>query len=263
MGKIYLDRHEFHNEMAKCKKNGELSKKAIEMLQKFCTEASRDFYFEYPEDQEDAIMQAMHDCLKYWKNFKESNVVQLKFRRNFHIGDRIKIWISNHNNEVMEYVPCEVSNVIFREFAIDLSNGKKDSFAINRSLSNLSSVLGTRDGLILDMFIDKVKSKITLMDKFNGDTHSVNSYVEIIDYDPTNPLIEIDKKQQKQAEKINQNAKNRCYFTPPPNGFSYFTSIIRNGCLKSINKVNPKPLRNGNKLSLSMVNSENNGLYNF
>ena len=53
------------------------------------------------------------------------------------------------------------------------------------------------------------------------------------------------------------------WFKKPPNAFSYFTSITRRGILKSINKVNPPILRNGNKISMDQINLENNGMYNF
>ncbi len=97
------------------------------------------------------------------------------------------------------------------------------------------------------------------MDKYNGDKQSLSSYVDVV-FSGEQPIIP-DKKQSKLQEKMK--ATNRYFFQPPPNGFSYFTSIIRNGCLKSINKINPKQLRNGNKLSLHTVNSGENGFYNY
>lgn len=299
MGKHYLDRNEFHKEMSKCKRNGELSKTALDMLQIFCAEVSRDFFFADAEDQKDAIATSLHDCIKYWKGFKESNLVQLQFNNNFSVGDEIVIFINNVGE--FKYTVSENSDILNREFQIspiqikspiqehfykhvktdiDLEKWiKTEKFgknpteleklslkfkknritSINRELENFATVIRNRDGLYLEVFIDKVKRKMTIMDKHNGSVKSLQSYIII--NTKNEDIITPNRTQKKLQQKHNNNF---FYFEEPPNAFSYYTSLIRNGIIKSIDKLSPKALRNGMKLSMShTIDEDGNGIFKF
>jgi hypothetical protein len=303
--KHYIDRDVYHDELAKCKKADELSRISLDLFKLHSEECSRDFYFQYEADRDDAVASAMHDLFKYWKNFKESNVVQVKLNRNFVDGESISVNI--HGKGVVtyiakseipeEYARSKDDDFCFEDFLYEPPTAQEDinrmerikrgefeiGSTINISLANLSSLIKSRDNKILAIYVDKIKNKITLMDKHNGDDLSAKSSVECSDsvvemakvkivkgkdiryvYIPLKdvdtstehevlhvPLVDVDKK-----------GTHMFKFKEPPNAFSYFTSIIRNGILKSINKINPKQLRGGKKISIDSINNDNNGMYN-
>jgi len=236
--KHYLDRNEFHAELTICKRTGELSKKAIEMFTILATETSRRYFFKYEDDRQDAIQMAIIDCYKYWKNFKESNVVQLNIIRNF------------YDNEM---VILDVKNYKVYSFTAKTSPSEPDEFKIentpNKTLSRLSDLV---DKNIIGVYQDKVKCKITFMDILNGDDLSIKSSLKLKLVD--NSPITTNKKTQ-------AGLQNQYDFDKPPNGFSYFTSVVNNAFIKSINKINPKQLRNGTVVSLS-INQGSNGFFN-
>jgi hypothetical protein len=281
----YLDRHEFHAELTVCKKKNDLSGKALEMFKLLAREVSRTYYFENDADRKDAQASAMQDLWKYWRGFKECNVVQLEVQRNLVIDDSLTIHIHNCNKP-LTYIVAAKQNLNSRQFEI----GKN----INGSLANMITAVKFRDLPKVEIFVDKIKNKITLMDKHNGDDLSVKSFVSF-ESGGKEPYIRpnIKKKDKKTKEykewkELSQTkfkelkkqmsetginltyddkgdyysiATNRMYFSAPPNAFSYFTTVTRNGILKSIGKLHPKGFK-GNKLSLDNVNRENNGMYN-
>lgn len=235
--KAYLDRHEFHAELAKCKRAKALSRAAIDMFKILCTEVSKKYYFKYEADRDDAIASAMYDCYKYWENFKESNVVQLKIMRNF---------VDN------ETIILDIANVGKFIYIAKSATTKKGEFLIsetpNKTIGNL---IASVDKAIMGVFHDKVKCKITFMDHVNGGDLSTKSKLFIKPSPTDEPLTSTKTK-----------TPNAFEFDEPPNGFSYFTSVVDKGILKSINKINPKNLRNGMMVSLSNINSSSNGLFN-
>ena len=286
MAKHYLDRDEFHNELAVCKKAGELSKRGIKMFQLLAENVARDYYFPSEMDKEDAEARAVHDCWKYWRNFKESNVVQLKFNRQPLIGESIVvvIHVTGGRNITLKYKPYHKQIPKQRYFMIDKT--------LNYTLQNMMSIVNEQDNKLLEMFLDKVKRKITLMDKHNSDDLSIKSSVTVnqelakLEITPKDKmlwktLLKTDKVVAELIEKQGLDALtlpvpiellltdedkktgNEHSFKKPPNAFSYFTSMVRNAVLKSINEVNPKEWRNGGKISIDGINSENNGMYNF
>ena len=235
--KDYLDRHEFHAELAACKHKNELSRKAIDMFTILSTEVSKKYYFKYEADRDDAIASAVYDCYKYWRNFKESNVVQLKILRNFFDRESLALEIENHGTFV--YV-AKTEKQIIHEFKIDETP--------NKTIDNL---IGTIDKGTIGVYHDKVKCKITFMDFRNGAELTIKSKLILltpVSYCKKTPLTNTKTKTENVYE-----------FNEPPNGFSYFTSVVDKGILKSINKLNPKNLRNGVMVSLSHINNTNNG----
>lgn len=267
--KPYLDRHTFHGELTICKKQDDLTNKALSMFQLLSKETSGDFYFECNDDKKDAIAVAMHDLFKYWRNFKESNIVQLKVNRNFQPTEAVEVFI--HGHKKLRYVAGRSYKPERRMFLI----GK----TINHTLKSLMDVIKEVDDKLLAIFIDKIKNKITLMDKFNGDDLSIKSYVVVkqkcIEMEVVSKLkaskteyIPADAKTVKSEKKmiwlVDLDKKSGAIykFKEPPNAFSYFTSIVRNGILKSINKINPKHFRNGKKISIDSINQQNNGMFN-
>jgi hypothetical protein len=259
----YLDRDVFHQEMTKCKRNNDLSPAAIEMLYTLSNEVSRKYYFEHAEDYEDAACNAVFDCYKYWRGFKENYVIQLKILRNFNPGEQLQICVDG----------CQP-----RVFEAGSENNKNSSgnimFAIgdniNKTLANLKDMCGDSD---VAVFLDRVKSKVTFMDNRNidpGDTYSStitfipNLKGETLLMDAAGKfLLDIVgsgstaiKTKRKGIDFLPiSDAKfhtpNFYKFKKPPNSFSYFTSVVNNGILKFIDQRNPKALRNGNLLPLS------------
>lgn len=272
--KHYLDRDEFHDELTICKKVGKLTDRALAMFQLLATEVSRDFYFEDNEDKKDAVAVAVHDLFKYWGNFKESNVVQFKINRNFTNNEEIIVDIFGHGK-----IAYKANN------GFDIKKGKfQIGTTINNSLKSLVEVVVGRDDKVIAIYVDKIKNKVTLMDKFNSDDLSVKSSVVIrtepievaavkklkgnafrqFDYIPVEEVAEGVEYELKKIHLVEPN-KNKDFlfkFKSPPNAFSYFTSIARHGILKSINKINPKQFRNGGKISIDQINRENNGMFN-
>lgn len=256
----YLNRYKYHDELTICKKQNDLTKRALEMFQVHATETSRNFYFNCEEDRKDAIAVAMHDLFKYWRNFKESNIVQLKINRNFEPMESITIHIYGYGE--VRYVANGKQNSKKRTFLI--------GDTINNSLKNLTDLITEIDSNILAIYVDKIKNKITLMDKFNGDDLSVKSFViaeskkieaeiKVVSNDPK------DKGKKKMENVYLVDPVKDIFkfkFKEPPNAFSYFTTIVRNGILKSINKLNPKQFRDGKKISLDGINTDNNGMFN-
>jgi len=272
--RIYLDRDEFHQEMTNCKRNDALSKLAIEMLSTLCKEVSRKYYFEFEEDYEDAAAYAMYDVLKYWRGFKENPVVQLEIVRNFIHGEYFNIHIDAFNtikvvaiqNGILDEIPKE-DGVLF--FSIGET--------ANKSLTNMATVLRTDH---LGIYLDRVKCKITFMDNYNKspDYDSYNSFLqfspllagETFAYGENGKniieTIDVDGKKTKIKKKIMDLVPISCSkfhmkpniytFKKPPNSFSYFSSMSTNGCLKFIDKRNPKLLRNGNLLTMSNSGSD-------
>ncbi len=235
--KAYLDRHEFHAELTKCKRAKTLSRAAIDMFKILCTEVSKKYYFKYEADRDDAIASAIYDCYKYWENFKESNVVQLKIMRNF---------VDN------ETIILDIANVGKFTYIAKSASVRKGEFQIsdtpNKTITNLIAAV---DKAIMGVYHDKVKCKITFMDHMNGFDLTIKSRL-MVKPSPTNePLISTKVKNQVEFS-----------FDEPPNGFSYFTSVVDKGILKSINRINPKHLRNGMVVSLSQANTSSNGLFN-
>lgn len=303
--KPYLDRHSFHEELTICKKQDELTSRALTMFQTLAKEVSKGFYFENDEDRKDAVSVAVHDLFKYWRNFKESNVVQLKINRNFVPTENIEVHI--HGYGKLKYVASRKNDPEKRMFLI--------GDTINNSLKNLTDVIEEVDGSRLVIYTDKIKNKITLMDKFNSEKEErlreqkgvlKETMIEIkkekskedigknANKEITRKIIEglEDKKKEilNEIEELSvksyviikskkvkgdkdkkeiyfikpneeQSSKFEFEFKEPPNAFSYFTSIARNGILKSINKINPKHFRNGNLISIDQINKNNNGMY--
>ena len=261
--KPYLDRIEFHQELTVCKKRLKdssisrekvLTERALKMFMLLAREVSRDFYFDDDEDRKDAIAVATHDLFKYWQNFKESNVVQLRINRNFIVLDQIVIDIYGHSQ--LTYTAGFDQNCDTRTFKV----GKN----INESLKHLKWIIDEKDSEAIAIFVDKIKNKITLQDKYNADNLSVKSSVSIIS--PEYPVSDfVGKTDQIQSiDKVYLVDKNKSgnfvfFFTAPPNAFSYFTSISRRGILKSLSKTNPKQFRNGNKVSMDQINRQNGG----
>ncbi len=308
MSKTYLDRIEFHDELTICKKQDALTDRALTMFQTLAKETSRVFYFNCDEDRKDAIAVAMHDLFKYWRNFKESNVVQLKINRNFQPVESIIIYIHGHGR--LRYIASRQQKPEKRMFLIGNT--------INNSLKNLTDAIEQIDGKVIAIYTDKIKNKITLMDKFNGKKedelreckNQLRGVIENIKKNDVfhlpalkaqlekkkiglvekinnlniksfvvakSKLIKAEIKSNKEGDKgkktikkvylvdpnLNSSKDDEFYykFKDPPNAFSYFTTMVRMGILKSINKINPKHFRSGNKISIDSVNSENNGMF--
>lgn len=255
----YLDRFAFHNELAICKRKGELSPLSLKMFQKLAKEVSRDFYFNYDDDRKDAIATALHDLFKYWRNFKENNVVQVKFIRNFVEGDQITINIFGRDGIAFTAgEKADASNNVFEICQIisakdDIKSIKKQiGKATNYSLQNFIKLVMEKSDNSVSIYHDKIKGKITFMDNLNGDT-SIKSSI-IIHSNSKCPLIDKDRDTKKDSGEF--------FLKEPPNAFSYFTSIVRNACMKSISKNKPKYHKKSNTVSIDSINRDGGGFFN-
>ena len=70
--KNYINNKEFTAEIIACKKQGKLSKFAIDCFIALANRAVDRLYFEDPRDREDCIQSALFDCINYWKSFDET-----------------------------------------------------------------------------------------------------------------------------------------------------------------------------------------------
>lgn len=67
--KEYLNNKEFTTEIIKCKENGELSRRAVEMFQKLVDKIADGIPYRDPRDKEDCKQSALYDICKYWDRF--------------------------------------------------------------------------------------------------------------------------------------------------------------------------------------------------
>lgn len=169
MGKDYINKHEYHTEMVKCKKAGKLSTKVIEMFTLHATEVSRGYWFRDEEERKDAIASAIHDFASYWKNFKESNVVQLKLVRNFRIGETITLDIDNFG---------EVTYIAGKETNPD-ENIFKIGDTTNHSLQTLHNLVKEKLVGVVEPSLHKVTMKIAFMDVMNEDDLIIKSKARV------------------------------------------------------------------------------------
>ena len=72
--KLDIPKESFYNEMIISKQTGELTPKAVQYFIKMACHGIRHGNLNYPDirDEEDCIQAALHDMLKYWKNFDEN-----------------------------------------------------------------------------------------------------------------------------------------------------------------------------------------------
>lgn len=244
--RLYLDPDKYHAEMTLCKKRGFLSNTAVDMLRLHAKELSRDYTFVDDFSKGDAISSAVEDALKYWKGFKEGNCVQLRFLRNFIEGEGLKIRLVNLDFELY----FEASNQPTNEYQFEIGSN------INKSVSNIISIIRKSYSDKVEIFLDKNRKKITIMDKINDDFVSKASFVVVSNLDSENCLVETKTKKEIKPEMV-------YFFCAPPNAFKYYTTLLRNGILKSLNNETPKAMRNGNKISIDAISRQNNGLINF
>lgn len=60
---------DLRNEIIECKKNDELSEKALNMFILMSKKYATKYSFRYPEDKDDCIQSAVIDCYKYWRGY--------------------------------------------------------------------------------------------------------------------------------------------------------------------------------------------------
>ena len=234
---------EYHNEMVKCKKAGELSRTAIDMFTLHVKEVSKCYNFQNNEG-DDCVASALHDFVCYWKNFKESNCVQLKLTRNFDHGESLMLELKNDNTYI--YTASDINDVSERKFKIGNT--------INHTLDNLYGVSTEDLGNKVHVWLHKVKMKIGFMDNLNSDDLSIYSRV----YVKTNHkylILGDNKATPTELGYLHM-------FTNPACSFNNLTSLARNGILKGLNKLNPKQFRHSNMIRMGSINSEANGFYN-
>ena len=72
--KLDISKESFYEEISKSKQKDDLTPKAVEYFIKLACHAIRHGNLVYtdPRDEEDCIQSALHDMLKYWRNFDET-----------------------------------------------------------------------------------------------------------------------------------------------------------------------------------------------
>lgn len=229
----YIDKKEFHAELVICKRKGELSMRAIGYFQLMAHEISKTYFYHFPADRDDAKARAVQDCYRYWKGFKESNVAQIPFIHNFAERDKVIIEIINDKSYV--FVAVEKPKKL-NEFAI--------CDTTNRSLKSLISTINESYKDRMEGFLDTIKKKLTVMDKYNCEDLSIKSNIQVM---------------QNINGKIDVRAID---FMAPPNAFNYTTSIVRNAVLKAFNELYPDVHKMQNRISMSAFNEHQQRMYN-
>jgi len=268
----YIDRDEYHREMVKCKKAGELSPRALELIQIHIDRSSLKYSRTYESDQEreDCMSSAMMDILQYWKNFKESNVVQFKMIRNAHPGDQIKIigkdWelvIGFHrgpakvkDNEIISLIR-DTRNRTISAMADTINEIHKDKvkITVDKMKRKVTFQDVTEDQSLVRLEI-KMMEKETHISTKEGNPKSTLVYQTVKkDYEPDLlQYLSDEGKELKSEKEIDDFIMNSDISVPipitdasgdgiiefgePGNCFSYFTSVIRNGILKEFKKKN-------------------------
>lgn len=236
----YIDKKEFHDEMVICKRQGELTPQAIKYFQLMAHEISKTYFYQHPEDRDDAKARAVQDCFRYWKGFKESNVVQIPFLNNFSKNDKIIIELTNH--KTFTFVATDTPKKA-NEFAICDS--------INRSLKSLIICINESHKDVMEGYLDTIKKKLTVMDKFNADDLRIKSKISVISKEK---IVELKDKEGKPTNQIE--------FKNPPDAFCYYTSTVRNGILKMFNELYPEVHKSANRVSMTSLNDHQQRLYN-
>ncbi len=67
--KNYIDKKELLNEIILSKEKNELTPRAFELLYLLARRVSMSLRYKKFEDKEDCLQEAMHDVVKYWRNF--------------------------------------------------------------------------------------------------------------------------------------------------------------------------------------------------
>lgn len=277
--KHYINRIEFHEELRRCKINDELSKAGLDYFMKLSNEVSKDYFYSKADDQKDAVARAIHDCYKYWKGFKENNVVQIKFIRNFVLGEKIVIYLPNFGEIRLRAGTFNRRN--FGSDGIEALEFQIDE-TINKSLRNLCAVANEHmakypaDGLknrsILELFQDTVKKKLTIMDNLNFQNLEVKGKVRIYHADPDEDMMKMENEGDKWSptlmkldSKVHTLVKDSVIdveLSDPPNSFSYFTSVVRNGIVKALKVLYPKGYQQSNVVSIDGVNKDGDRMFN-
>lgn len=65
----YIDKKELLNEITISKQKNELTPRAFELLHLLAKRVSLGLRYKRNEDREDCLQEAMHDIIKYWRNF--------------------------------------------------------------------------------------------------------------------------------------------------------------------------------------------------
>jgi hypothetical protein len=234
---------DYHNEMVACKKKGELSDKAIKMFTIHATEVAKCYNFESIDECSDSIASALHDFVCYWKNFKESNCVQLKLTRNFLPNESLTLILENDIS--YKYIASDVNDIEQRKFKIGNTT--------NHTLDNLYKLSSDELGSKVHVWLHKVRMKIGFMDQLNSEDLTIFSKVYVKTHHK--PIIVDDNKKTPTEDGYLH------MFTNPACSFNNLTSLARNGILKGLNKMNPKQFRHSNMIRMGSINPNANGFY--
>ena len=131
--KLNISKNEFYDEIVKSKKNNELTPKAVDFFIKMAVHGVRHGNLNYPNslDEEDCIQSALHDMLKYWRNFDEklfkdpfsffTSILFNGFAKQF--KSLYKHRFVKHNKDIFiyindkpdyEYLVSEIDNIFYK-----------------------------------------------------------------------------------------------------------------------------------------------------
>ena len=102
----FIEKKELYSEILLSQKNGSLTPRAFEMLQRIVIECTRKFKYKYPEDKEDCISFAIQDMLLYWHKYNPeiSNEVFAYYTQMAKYG-LAKGWNKLHPIKSSKFVP--------------------------------------------------------------------------------------------------------------------------------------------------------------
>lgn len=269
--KNYINRDVYHAEMVACKRNGNLSDKALKLIRLHIDKVSLKYSasYESEEEREDCMSSAMMDILQYWKNFKESNVTQFKMIRNATPNDEIIVTGKGGFNLIIHFHNGETV-IKDNEIVAKIRSTR------NRTISSMADAVNEQYGSMLQVTVDKMKRKITIQDVTEAQTMdevvvkmvNVMTPLNTKEGNPKSPMVYqmvknrwendileylTEKGMELKSEKeihdfmmdndiklkipLTDASENGIIkFDEPGNCFSYFTSVIRNGILKEFKK---------------------------
>ena len=230
----YLNKKDFDSEMLKCVAKGKLTDKAIEMFTLLATEISTTYNFRNEDFRKDAIDSAVCDFCYYWAGWIYKPTNQVKFTRNFVVGEGIYVFTpsgmdikltAQHNSSIVD---------------------KKSEFAIgstiNKTIENLMELIDINSNSSVTCKPHKVTFKISIIDEINPIESGNFGHCVVYENQTYGTLTKSSKMGIDQT---------RIGFGLPPPAFNYFTSLSRNGILKFLDKFYPKHLRHGGMVYFS------------
>lgn len=236
----YIDQEVYDAELRRCKREGELSVKFLEMFQIHCFHVGKRFYLDTEYLRQDAIATCVHDILRYWQNFNVDNCCAIKLLENYRDGDQFEILIVGKPKITITF-----SDTI-KDHSRDIIQVGKNANGSNRAIYNL----------LREKYADRVRctvyttqSKLTMIDTYNGEDPVYSQMKIKLNGRPADTFIREDKYQQIE---ISDNVIT-VNFVKSSNAFAFLTSLITNSIIGFLDVASPRELRGGNRVPIAKL----------